>query len=292
LPEYGLLSLANMLAMITGGFDLSVVSIAILSGVVAGVILSHYAAIALPVGITIVLAVVAAMVVALLCGAVNGILIAYAGVPAIIATLGTNALFIGIAIIITKGAGIIGFPNAFLFIGNGNILGIPTQFLIFIVAALLVGLLLTKTSQGLSMYLLGSNPLVARFSGIKNELVLVKTYLASSALCAVSAIIIISGVDSVRPGYGAQYLLLSVLIVVVGGTDPKGGFGTVLGVVLAIFVVQVLQSGLNILGFSAFFMQTAWGLLLLLLVVFHYFRDRFLGKLFRRFREKRITTSA
>jgi ribose/xylose/arabinose/galactoside ABC-type transport system permease subunit len=107
-----------------------------------------------------------------------------------------------------------------------------------------------------------------------------------------SAIVIISGVDSIRPGYGSQYLLLSVLIVVMGGTDPQGGFGTVVGVMLAIFVVQVLQSGLNIMGFSAFFMKTSWGLLLLLLVVFHYFRDSLFRKLLRRFRRGRMVPGA
>jgi len=272
LPEYGLLSLANMLAMITGGIDLSIVSITSLSGVVAGTILSQYAAIGLPVGVTIALAILAAIAVALLCGAVNGVLVAYAGVPAIIATLGTNGLFLGIAIIITKGAGIIGFPPQFAFFGNGLILGIPAQFVIFLVAVGLVALLLNTTAQGMSMYMYGSNPIVARFSGINNHLVLLKTYLAGSVLCAVSAIIMISGVDSVRPGYGSQYLLLTVLIVVMGGTDPNGGFGTVLGVVLSIFVVQILQSGLNFLGFSAFFMKTSWGLLLLLLSVSHFLR--------------------
>ena len=273
LPEFGLLSLANMLAMITGGIDLSVVAIANISGVVAGAILSHYATIGLPVGLTIALAIVAALAVAFLCGALNGILIAYAGVPAIIATLGTNSLFLGVSIIITKGAGIIGFPDPFLFIGNGVIFGVPTQFVIFLAAVVVVAVLLNTTSQGLMMYMYGANPLVSRFSGVNNQRVLLKTYIFGALLCAVSAIIMISGVDSIRPGYGEQYLLLTVLIVVMGGVDPNGGFGTVLGVVLSIFIVQILQSGLNIIGFSAFFMKSSWGLLLLLLSVFYFTRS-------------------
>lgn len=276
LPEYGLLALANMLAMITGGIDLSVVSITSLSGVLAGTVLSHYQTLGLPVEVTILIAIVVALTSAVACGLFNGVLVAYVGVPAIIATLGTNGLYLGIAVIMTKGAGIIGFPPQFLFFGNGVILGVPTQFFIFVIVALLVGLLLNRSRQGFRMLMYGSNPRVARFSGINNELVLVKTYVLTGSLAGIAAIIIISGVNSVRPGYGSDYLLLSVLIAVMGGTDPAGGFGTVLGVVLAIFVLQVLQSGLVILGLTPYFRESAFGFLLLLIVVFQYYRSRFL----------------
>ena len=91
-------------------------------------------------------------------------------------------------------------------------------------------------------------------------------------LSGLASIIIISGVNSVRPGYGSDYLLLSILIAILGGTDPVGGFGTVLGLTLAIFLMQILQSGLNIMQFSPFFKKFMWGLLLLLVMVFHYYR--------------------
>ena len=271
-PEYGLLALANMMAMITGGIDLSVVSIASLSGVVSASLLSQYATVGMPVGTVIVLGILIALAVSALCGLLNGVIIAYARVPAIIATLGTQGLFLGISIIITKGHGIGGFPPAFLFIGNGSVLGMPTQFVIFVVIALLIGLVLTRTPQGFSMLMYGSSPQVARFSGISNEMVLIKTYLLTGLLSGVASLVIISGVNSIRPGYGADYLLLSILIAILGGTDPAGGFGTVLGLTLAIFMMQVLQSGLNILSFSPFMKKFIWGLLLVAVMVFHYYR--------------------
>jgi simple sugar transport system permease protein len=271
-PEYGLLALANMMAMITGGIDLSVVSIASLSGVVSASLLSQYATVGMPVGAVIVLSILIALAVSALCGLLNGVIIAYARVPAIIATLGTQGLFLGISIIITKGHGIGGFPPAFLFIGNGSVLGMPTQFVIFVVIALLIGLVLTRTPQGFSMLMYGSSPQVARFSGISNEMVLIKTYLLTGLLSGVASLVIISGVNSIRPGYGADYLLLSILIAILGGTDPAGGFGTVLGLTLAIFIMQILQSGLNILSFSPFMKKFIWGLLLVAVMVFHYYR--------------------
>lgn len=274
-PEYGLLSLANMLALITGGIDLSVVSIASLSGVISASFLSQYATIGMPVGAVIVIGSLIALAVSMLCGLLNGVIIAFARVPAIIATLGTQGLFLGIAIIITKGHGIGGFPPAFLFIGNGSILGMPAQFVIFVVVALLVALVLTRTPQGFSMLMHGSSPQVSRFSGINNEMVLIKTYVLTGLLSGVASLVIISGVNSIRPGYGADYLLLSILIAILGGTDPAGGFGTVLGLTLAIFIMQVLQSGLNILSFSPFMKKFIWGLLLILVMVFHYYRRRY-----------------
>lgn len=273
-PEYGMLALANLLAMITGGIDLSVTSITSISGVMAASVLSRYHAIGAPEGVVILLGILTALAVSALCGALNGALIAYIRVPAIIATLGTQGLFLGVSIIITKGHAIEGFPPSFLFIGNGAVGGVPMQFIIYIVIALLVGLLLVRTRLGFSMLMYGSSPRVSRFSGVNNESVLMRTYICTGLLAGVASIIIISGVNSVRPGYGADYLLLSVLIAVLGGTDPVGGFGTALGLTLAIFIMQILQSGLNILQFSPFFKKFMWGLLLLLVMVFHYYRRR------------------
>jgi len=127
-PEYGLLALGIMLSMITGGIDLSVVSIANLSGVAGAMVLaSHGKAQALGIspGTIIFLAILVALAVSLICGLINGLVITALGVPAIIATLGTNGLFIGLAIILTEGHGLRGFPEEFLFIGSGEILKIP-----------------------------------------------------------------------------------------------------------------------------------------------------------------------
>lgn len=274
-PEYGLLAMAIMLTMITGGIDLSVVSIANLSGVVGAMVLaSHVKAQVLGIspGTIIFLAIIATLAVSFICGLVNGLVITAAGVPAIIATLGTNGLFIGTAIILTEGHGIRGFPEEFLFIGSGTILGIPMPLIIFVVVALIVSLMLKKSAQGFKMYMLGSSPVVTRFSGINNNAVLVKTYLFSALLAGMAAIIIISRVNSMRPGYGYAYLLLAVLLAILGGTNPEGGRGGVLGLCMAIVILQVLQSGLNILGFNPFLKKFIWGLILILFMVVNYYQ--------------------
>ena len=269
-PEFGLLALAMMLAMITGGIDLSVVSISNFTGVIAALILSSAADPTAPAGGVIFLAIIAVIVVSIICGLINGLLIALIGVPPILATLGTQGLFIGLAIIITKGHSVSGFPDQFMFVGNGTVLGVPVPFLLFVLIAIIVAVLLRRTKQGFSMYMLGSSPVVSRFSGVNNTKILIRTYIFTALLAGMASLIMISRVNSMRPGYGTAYLLQAILVTVLGGTDPDGGFGNVPGLVMGIVILQITQSGLNILSFSPFFKKFMWGLILLLIMVINF----------------------
>ena len=273
-PEFGLLSIAMMVAMISGGIDLSVVAITNLTGVVSALILTRM----IPAGmagpqafIIMALAVVTAIVISGLCGLLNGVVISKFGVPPILATLGTQGLFLGIAIAITEGHGISTFPEKFLFIGSGMVGGIPMPFIIFVGVAVLIFLFMNKTKLGLSIYMVGSNPTVSRFAGIDNDNVLIKTYVVTGLLAGLSSVVMISRVNSMRPGYGAAYLLQAILVVILGGVDPYGGFGSVLGVTMGIIILQVLQSGFNILSFSPFFKKFIWGMMLLVVMVINFF---------------------
>jgi simple sugar transport system permease protein len=274
IPEYGLLSIAMMVALITGGIDLSVVSITNLTGVAAALILKNLITPEMTGSQTfymMALAVIAAIALSILCGFINGLVIAKVGVPPILATLGTQGLFLGLAVIITKGHGISSFPEQFLAIGSGSVGLIPMPFIIFAAVVLLIYIFLNKTKLGLSMYMVGSNPTVSRFAGINNDNVLIKTYIVTGLLSGISSVIMISRVNSMRPGYGYAYLLQSILVAVLGGVDPYGGFGSVLGVVMAIIILQVLQSGFNILSFSPFFKKFIWGLMLLVVMIINFF---------------------
>ena len=157
-----------------------------------------------------------------------------------------------------------------MLIGSGTVWIVPIPLIIFIICAFVVALILNKTSLGLSIQMLGSNPVAARFAGINNNSVLIKTYMMTGLLAGVSSIIMISRVNSMRPGYGYAYLLTAILVVVLGGVNPSGGFGTVSGVVIGIIMLQLLQSGFNILSFSPFFKKFIWGVMLLLVMVINF----------------------
>ena len=274
-PEFGLLALAMMMAMITGGIDLSVVSISNFTGVIAALILSGSIESSTPAGLAILYAVIAVLAISVICGLINGLLIAIIGVPPILATLGTQGLFLGLAIVITQGHSVSGFPEAFMGLGSGNIIGIPVPFIIFAAIAFVVSILLNRTRQGFNMYMVGSSPTVARFSGVNNNKVLINTYIITAVLAGLASLIMISRANSMRPGYGTAYLLQAILVAVLGGTDPDGGFGTVKGLVMGIIILQITQSGLNIMSFSPFFKKFIWGFALLAIMVINFLLQRY-----------------
>ena len=244
----------------------------------------------MPAGISIVLSIGMTVVVSLICGLFNGVLIANIGVPPILATLGTQGLFMGLAIVITKGYSISGFPESYLKIGNGNIIHIPISFILFLLGALLTHLMLTRTRQGFRMFMIGSSPVVSKFSGVNNTAVLIKTYMLSAFMAGMSSIIMTSRANSMRPGYGTAYILQAILVVVLGGTDPDGGFGNILGVVMAIFILQFTQSGFNIIAFSPFFRKFIWGFALLFVMALNYLIQMYNDK--KKIRERSSSEAA
>jgi simple sugar transport system permease protein len=281
LPELGILSLAMMVTMLTGGINLSIIASADLSGIITAMILTYYIdpeATGVGSGGVIVLAICAGLLTSVVIGLVNGFLIAKLDVSPILATLGTMILVNGLTIVLTKGYVISGFPNPVRFIGNGLVLGVPMPMIIFILAALLMALLLNRTSLGLNIYMMGSNPTACFFSGVHNAGVLLKTYLVSGLYSGIAAIIMISRFNSAKAEYGESYLLMTVLASVLGGTSAAGGFGTVSGLVIALVILQMVSSGLNLLRVSSFMTIAIWGMILILVMVVNYLIGKYQEK--------------
>ncbi len=262
LPLLGTLTLAQMIPMITGGIDLSIISTANLSGIIMAFILTKLSG-----WYTTPLAIVVGVAVSLVVGVLNGILVAYISVPAIIATLGMMIFIRGVALVLTRGYVIAGFPDSFVFIGNGDIFGIPMPFIIFFALILLMLLILNKTRFGFNLYMLGSNITATEFSGVNVKRVLFNTHLLSSLLAGVASIIMISRFNAAQADYGQSYLLLTVLACVLGGVNPAGGYGKVMGVFASIVVLQVVATGFNLLGFSSHLANALWGLILLIVML-------------------------
>ncbi len=264
-PELGLLALAITLSLITGGIDLSVVSVANLAGILAAMALTRLLPQEATAGRTVWICCMAISIglgTGLVCGMINGLLITRLGITPILATLGTMQLFAGLAMVITRGPAISGYPDAFLVIGNGTVGGIPIPLLYFIAAALCVAWLLGRTVLGVRIYLVGSNETAARFAGIPVRAVLLRTYAVSGLLAGATGILMIARTNSAKADYGASYLLQAVLVAVLGGIDPRGGSGKIRGVVLALLTLQILSTGFSLLRLSQFTKEFAWGALL------------------------------
>ena len=262
-PEFAILSLAMMLAMLTGGIDLSIIAVMNFSAILGGLFLASATlapGIAIPITIAIMLAT------GLACGAVNGLLVSRIDIPPILATLGTSQVFLGLGIVLTGGAAVHGFPAAFASIGTARLLGVPLPLLVFAAIALAVAFALGRSTYGFGLFLFGTNARAARFAGLNTPRLIMATYMASGLLAAVAGIIIMARVNSIRADFGASYLLLTILVAVLGGVNPYGGYGKVLGVVLAVVSLQFISSGLNMLRFSNFTREFVWGALLLMVM--------------------------
>ncbi len=259
--EIGILSIAMMISMVTGGIDLSLVAIANLCAITVSTL---YTSSALggteqwgPVIILIGLGV------GLVCGLVNGVLIAYVGVTPILATLGTMQIFNGLAVVWTGGKTLYGSPAALTAFGKTAVAGVPLLFIVFGLVALLVGFILNRSPLGLSLSLEGSNGTAARFSGIRSSRILLSSYLLTGFLGSLTGIVFIARNPTASADYGASYVLLVIVIAVLGGTNPNGGFATVGGVFLAALTLQVVQSGFTSMRLSAFQYAIAQGVILI-----------------------------
>lgn len=277
LPEIALLAMGVMLAMISGngGIDLSVVSIANLSAITAGIVskamLSVEGNIPPERGVTFTLLFIAvALMMGIVCGLINGLLIARVGFAPILATLGTQLTFTGLAVAFSGGPAVgLGYVEPFVEIGSGYLFKwIPISFIIFILAALVITWILTRSPFGLRLYLMGSNAKAAHYTGINTPRILMFTYLTSAILASIAGIIIASGASSAKWDYGTSYLLIAILIAVMGGINPDGGYGKITGLVLAAVALQLLQTTLSAVGANNFLKDFLWGLLLLLSIVF------------------------
>jgi simple sugar transport system permease protein len=276
IPEFGLLSIAMMIVLITAGLDLSIVGIANVSSVMCALVLigipeDASSGQALP---TTILAIAVAICVGLGCGLTNGLLITKVGITPILATLGTMQLFTGIALVVTKGSPFYGFPDGFIQIGNGAVGFIPHSFIIFACVVVAFFILLNKTPFGLKIYMLGANPLASKYSGVKNDKILVQTYVLSGLLSALAGLIMIARTNSANADYGNSYTLQTLLVSVLGGVSPSGGYGKITGVLLSIFTLQFLSSGFNILQVNNLFKNFIWGGVLILVVIINYYSEK------------------
>ncbi|GAB0117246.1 ABC transporter permease [Acidisoma sp. 7E03] len=264
LPELGILSLAMMIPLLSGGLDLSIIATADLSALAAAYLFTHFGtgggASAV---LWHILALLAAFGVAGLIGLLNGFVIAYLGVSPILATLGTMTFVKGIAVGLTHGGVISGFPPFMVFIGNGSILYVPVVLIVLVLVAIPVSVMLTRTPFGQKVAMLGSNQQAVRYSGIDTRRVLMGVYLLSALLSAVAGLMMMARFNSANAAYGESYLLVTILAAVLGGIDPAGGFGKVSGLVLALIVLQLVSTAANLLNISQFLSLALWGAILL-----------------------------
>ncbi len=264
LTEYGLMSVGLGIAMMSGGIDLSTVYIANLCGILAGLAMNNM-------GVGIPVAIVLALIVGALCGAFNGFLISILKIPAMLATLGTYQLFMGIAIVCSKGSTVSGIPRQYSQFASSTLLGIPMPFIIFILVIIIVSVIMAKTKFGKRVQLVGTNEKASKFAGISTVSVIIRAYILSGIVSAVAGLLSLSRISSAKADFGSSYTMQTVLIAVLGGINPNGGFGSIPGVAIAVLILQMLSSYLNMFpNISNYYRDLIWGIALIGVLIMNF----------------------
>jgi rhamnose transport system permease protein len=199
----------------------------------------------------------------------NGLLVARGGLPSLVVTLGTLALFRGLALIVLGPRGVSNFPPEFTALGFGYVPGtlVPWAIAIFVVLAAILAVVLHRTWIGRQIFAIGKSTGAARFSGVRVTRVRIALFMLTGIVAALAGVILTSRLSSARADAGQGMTLTVVTVVLLGGVNIFGGRGTIPGVVLAVLVIAVMQNALRLARVSVEVQSIALGLLLITSVV-------------------------
>ena len=264
----GLLTLGISASMISGGLDLSIGALCSLGTVLLSTLIGVY-------NMSVAPAVLLVLTATLLCGMFNGFLVGYLKINSMLVTLGTQSLFTGIGLVVSKGI-TVSMPNdRFELFGRHRIGGIvPFQIVILLVAVMISILIFNYTAFGRRIYLIGSSPVVARFSGMNLKRNILLVYVFSAFMAFLAALVITSRASSGRADIAAAQVLKAVSASVFGGVSTLGGIGTLGGAILGAAVIILVVNGMDMMNISSFWQQISIGGLLLIVLALRHARRR------------------
>jgi ribose transport system permease protein len=261
----GLLSLGQLVCLITGNIDLSVGNfLGLFGALLAGLSLAFGFGPALIISI----------MVALSWGLMNGYLVSLGKGTSVIITLSTMYVARGLTLIYTDAKPFILFPMPYRFLGAGNVGPVPWSLITLIIVALSIAIILRFTPIGRHLYAVGGNREAARVCGINPKKITIIVYISSALLSALGAIVLLGRVASAQPNAGLGMELDSIAAVLIGGASVSGGSGTVVGTLIGIFMLGFINNGLNLLGVSGYYQFVFKGLIILLAVLVDSIRKR------------------
>ena len=265
--EKALIALVMALVIISGEIDISVAATVALTSVMMGLAKNAGAG----VGVIVLVGLASGA----LCGALNGFLITRFALPSIVVTIGTLSLYRGMALVILGDGAITGYPASLSALGNGYIgdlvglpwLQIPYEFMIFVVFAIIVGVVLHKTIIGRRIYAIGANPIASRFSGIAVNRYRFLLFVAVGLMAGFASVLLTGRIGSTRPNIAMGWELDAITMVILGGVSINGGSGSLLGVVLAIVVLGMFTFGLQMMNVPGIVMSMILGGLLIVSMI-------------------------
>lgn len=262
----GLMAIGVTFAITSDGIDLSIGTVLTCSALISGSLITQHN---LPVWLGLIVCILIGMIF----GLMNGVMVSYMGLPPFIATLGSMMLSKGIGSIFTKAQSITwpqaGTENGWfrnIFKINENGILIPTGFILLIVMAILASILLNKTRPGRYIVSLGSNIEATRLSGVNVAKWRTLAYVISGSMAGLAGLAYASTYSTVLPGGGGGFELDAIAGVVIGGTSMSGGYGTISGTLIGVFIMSILKTGLPFIGLQSHYQQVATGIVLVFAV--------------------------
>jgi rhamnose transport system permease protein len=265
--EVGLLALASTFIIITGNIDLSVGSGTALVAVSSALLYSR--------GVPMSLVIPISLLMGILLGLFNAILITLLNLPSLTVTLGTYALYQGLAQVLLGDRSEGHFPSWFAGINYRTIGPFPLPLIIFLIAAILLGILLSRTVFGRRVYAIGTNEPAARYAGIPVNRIKILVFCLSGFMMGLSALILNSRLTVARYNNLPAAELAAITVVVLGGTDIFGGRGTIFGTVVALFLLGIVKKGMGLQNVPPEYQLTVNGGLLILAVLLTNLLSRF-----------------
>ncbi|MNM69403.1 D-allose transport system permease protein AlsC [compost metagenome] len=271
-----IVALAQMLALVVGGLDLSVGSVMALSSVIGATVMAAvFAAFPESAGLAIVTGMGAGVLAGILVGAFNGFGIAQFRVPPFMMTLGTSSIVFGLTLFITGGTPVYGMPPAFGEVfGFGSLLGVPVPVLFALVLIIALYLVMNWTRFGRHLYATGGNARAAELSGIRTGRILFASYLLIGLIGSIAGLLLTARLDTGEANLGADMPLQSIAACVIAGVSLSGGQGKVGSVVLGALFINLVQNGMNLVGIGAYTQTIILGVLLILAVMADRIRQR------------------
>lgn len=262
----GLMAIGVTFAITSDGIDLSIGTVLTCSALVSGCLITQY-------GVPVWLGLIICILIGTLFGLINGVMVSYMHLPPFIATLGSMMLSKGLGSIFTKAQSITWpqagtadgwFRNIFKINQNGIL--IPTGFILLMIVAILASILLNKTRPGRYIVSLGSNIEATRLSGVNVAKWRTLAYIISGSMAGLAGLAYASTYSTMLPGGGAGFELDAIAGVVIGGTSMSGGYGTIAGTLIGVFIMSVLKTGLPFIGLQTHYQQVATGIVLVFAV--------------------------
>jgi ribose transport system permease protein len=258
------------MVIITGGIELSVGSVMAFSGLISAMLLAA--------GVNVPLAVLGGLIAGAFLGLLNGLMVTKAKLPPFIATLGMLLMARGLCYGLTGGWPVRDLPDSFVNLGQYDIpvagVGVPVPLIFMLVIAVIMTIFLTRTVWGYRIYAVGGNEVAAGLSGINTDRTKIMVYTLCGFLTAIGGLLMTARLGVAAPTAASGYELDVIAAAVVGGTSLAGGEGTILGVLIGAAIMQVLRTGLVLMGVSAYWLQAVQGLVIVVAIMLDQLRKR------------------